>query len=876
MNDKLKTPRLPHAFFKWYCKKDRYEELHGDLEEFFYERAEKSLTKAKLLYWWDVIRCCQPYAWKKTKSHSPSIFSHAGMLKNFYFIAVRKLFRDRSYFAINISGLAVGIASFTFIALYITNELSYDQFHSKHESIYRVNAVSKGAANNRALTNFPLSRALLNDYPEVANATRIMKSGPHVIGGGEEKINEEVVLFADSTLFEVFDFELVRGNPKTALVNPRSLMLSESYATKYFGTADPLGRELSVDNDTVLYIVTGVFKNIPGNSHLRFDLMGSLSTEKSWNNDEWVGRGLYTYIVLTDGSRKEALEEKMQEIVRKYMGPEIEFYTGLTMDQWEGAGNKAGFELIHLKDIHLHSTSIDEPEATGNILYIYIYVLIGLAILSIAIFNFVNLATARSASRAKEVGVRKVIGSSRRQLIFQFMIESVLVSLMAAFIATMIVTLLMPSFSDLVGKQLAFGIFNNTGLLSILCLAILVGILAGFYPAFVLSLLQPVSVLKGSASNATRSGLRNFLVTIQFITSIVIMIGTMIIYNQIDFMLTKDLGFDKEQVLVLKGTDGLKQNAEVFKNDLLKNPAIKAVANSGTVPGKTYEIRSYRRKDDAVSFVWMQDQVSYEYRELMDLEMVDGRFFSKEYGTDNNAIVINESAAKALGFDDPIGKNLTTPWKKGQLLTIIGVVKNFHIESLHKNIEPLALELNPAVTGYISIKMNAADENIRETISRIDDTWRRYSDSPFQYFFFDQEYENLYRSEANTGKILTIFAALSIFISSLGLIGLIMHTASARRKEIGIRKILGAGSLSVMRLLSSEFIRLVIVATLISWPIAWLASNYWLMNFTERLPFNLWIYIGATLIVAMVGSFAISFQTVKASSGNPVDSLRSE
>jgi putative ABC transport system permease protein len=873
VNDKHHIPRIPHAFFKWYCKGERYEELQGDLEEFYYERAEKSLTKARLLYWWDVIRCCQPYAWKKTKSRLT--FSHTGMLRNFYSIAIRKLFKDKSYFTINILGLAVGIASFTFIALYIVNELSYDRFHSKYENIYRVNAIAKGAATDRAVTNFPLSRALLNDYPDVTNATRIMKSGPHLIGRGEKKINEEVVLFGDSTLFDVFDFKLVRGNPKTALVNPRSFIMSESYAEKYFGTNDPLGQALTVDGDTALYIVTGVFKDIPGNSHLRFDLMGSLTSDKSWNNDKWVGRALYTYIVLNDVSRKEVLEEKMQEIVRKYIGPEIEFYTGQTMDQWENAGNKVGYYLIALKDIHLRSTSTDELEATVDITYIYVYALIGIAILAIAIFNFVNLATARSALRAKEVGVRKVIGSSRRQLIFQFMFESVMVSLIAALVAVAIVTLLIPSFSDLVGKQLAFGVFNSVGLLSILSLAILVGILGGFYPALVLSLLQPAGVLKGNSSSDTRSGLRNLLVTMQFITSIVIIIGTMVIYNQIDFLLTMDLGFDKEQVLVLKGTDDLKQNAAGFKNDLLKNPNIKVVANSMTIPGKPYDIRAYRKKDDATTFIWMQDQVSYEYRELMGLEMVSGRFFSKEYGTDTNAVIINEAAAKALGFDDPIGRNLTTPWKRGQLLTIVGVVKNYHIESLHKNVEPMALELDPGINGYISIKVNAG-ENIRETVGMVEDAWHRYSDNPCQYFFFDEEYEKLYRSEANTGRILTIFAALSISISSLGLIGLIMHTASARRKEIGIRKVLGAGSLSVMRLLSGEFIRLVVVATAVSWPIAYFATKYWLRSFTEQLPFNLWVYVGATLIVAAIGTFAISFQTVKASSSNPVDSLRRE
>lgn len=877
MKDRPQIPKIPHIIFRWYCRKSMYEELHGDLEEFYYERAEeKGLFRAKLLYIWDVIRCCQPYAWKDLVSQN----SRIGMVKNYYFTAIRNLLKHKSYFVINISGLAIGIASFTFIALYIINELSYDRFHSNYENLYRVNgeAVIRGEPNNDATTAAPLARTLINEYPEVLKATRIHKKRSVLMGKGSKKISEEGFIYADSAFFDVLGFKLLKGNPKTALSEPRSLVLTQPYADKYFPDGDAMGNTLTVEEDSIFYKVTGIMEEAPANSHIQYDMIGSLNTLDYGRTNHWIGRSLHTYVVIAPGTDIRALEEKVHAVFYKYMAPTIEYFTGLTIAEWEGAGNYVNFRFMPIKDIHLYSFFDNEMEPTGNITYVYMYALIGIIILAIAIFNFVNLATAHSATRAREVGVRKVIGSTKRSLIYQFVFESILVSFLAAIMAGVLVTVFSSHFTELVGKSLAFSITSSyLGVLALFILAILVGVLAGFYPAFVLSAFRPAEVLKGNLSSGAKSGwLRNLLVTVQFGASIVIIIGTLVIYTQIDYMLSKNLGFDKEQMLVIKRPDWLGNNLEVFKDDLKRNPNIGVVANSETIPGKNYDIRSYRKKNEAETFLFLNNQVTYEHLDLMGLELVAGRFFSKEYGLDSNAVVLNESAVKTFGFDDPIGQSLSSAFKKDRPLTVIGVIKDYNIESLHKAVVPISLELDPKVMGYVNVKLTSG-QNIRQTLAFIEDTWSQYTnEKPFQYFFFDEDYENIYKSESTTGKVLLVFATLSVFIACLGLVGLIAFTASVRKKEIGIRKILGASTTALVRLLSHEVVRLIVIATVIAWPLAYFATDYWLQNFADRIEISPWYYLISTVTLVLVVSLAISFQTIKASMGNPVESLRQE
>lgn len=876
MKKRINIPKIPHAFFKWYCKQEKYEEIHGDLEEFFYERAEeKGLFRARLFYFWNVIRCFQPYAWKMFESET----SNMAMFRNFYFTTIRNLARHKSYFVINVSGLAIGIASFAFISMYIINELSYDRFHADHERIYRANtkALIRGQVNDDADSSAPLVTTMLEKYPEVIVGTRVHRSGQLLIGKEEKRINEEGVLFADENFFKVFDFELVKGNSETALENPRSMILTESFAKKYFAEEDPIGQVITVDEDSIFYEITGVIKDVPPNSHIQFDMLGSLSSTSHYNSTRWIGSAVHSYVKLSEGTDADELAATMKELFYLHMAPEIEYYTGLTIEEWEEAGNSVGYQLTPINRIHLFSESAGELEPTGNISYIYMYGIIAFIILFIAIFNFVNLATAHSSTRAKEVGVRKVIGSSKRTLVYQFIFESILIALISALVGFIIIYLFMPSFVNLIGNGVAYDITTNpSGWPLLVGLAIGVGLMAGFYPSIVLSAFKPVDVLKGSNNTKGKGWLRNALVTIQFTAAIIIMIGTLVVYNQLDYMLTRNLGFDKDQILVLERPDWLGKNLEVFKNDLMKNSDIKVVANSETLPGKKYQIRSYRKKGENEVYLFLNNQVTYEHLDLMGLELVAGRFFSKEFASDSNAVVLNESAAREFGFVDPVGQPLISAFKEGQI-NVIGIVKDYHVESLHKGMASVSLELLPNnADGFISIKIGST-ENVRRTMGFIEDTWVQHTNGkPLQYFFFDQDYENLYKSETSTGKILLVFATLSVFIASMGLIGLITYTSTIRRKEVGIRKVLGASTTSLVRLLSYDIVKLIFVATAIAWPLSYFATDYWLQNFADRTSISPWIYVGATVAVFVVVGAAISFQTIKTSTSDPVDSLRQE
>jgi putative ABC transport system permease protein len=807
------------------------------------------------------------------------------MIRNYYITAIRNLVKHKSYFMLNLIGLAIGITSFIFISLYVINELSYDKFHSQHKELYRVHVYGHMMGQNMAMaaTASPMAQALLQDFPEVAKVTRVKESGAWFIGNGDKKFNEDGMLFADSTFFDVFDFKFIAGDPKSALVKPRSVVLTEAYAKKYFGDENALGKTITVEQDSIFYQVTGIIKDIPDNSHMKFDMMGSRITYKFWDNNQWVSHNDYTYIVLHKNADRQAFEAKMQELVQKYVGPQISQFMGTTMEAWESTGNSFGYTLMPVTDIHLHSHVDEELEANSDISYIYIYTLIAFVLLFIAIINFVNLATAQSAARAKEVGIRKVLGSNRKGLIYQFIFESIVVALLATIIASILVTLLTPNFESLIDKGLTINLSTSYySVLILLSLAIIIGVMAGFYPAFVLAGFRPTDVLNGRLKSGAKAGLlRNLLVTIQFVASIVIIIGTVVVYRQIDFMLNKNLGFDKEQTLVIRRPDVLLKNLETYKEDLLTNPNIEAVANATTIPGKDrYNNNAHMTEDNPDSpYLLMENSVSFGYTELMGMELVAGRFFSKDFPSDSGAVVINETAAKTIGYDNPIGKSFVDKGRDGHVrkMAIIGVVKDYNIQSLHRPIEPTMLRLMGGNwEGYMLIKLSNT-QNMRETLSFIEASWFKYShNKPFQYFFFDDDYAKLYKSESTTAQVFVIFAGLSISIACLGLIGLITYTTSVRKKEIGIRKVMGAGTATLVRLLSSEFIKLIVIATVISWPLAYFAIDYWLRNFADRLAISPWIFILSTFIVVLIGGIAISFQTIKTSLSNPIDSLRTE
>ncbi len=804
------------------------------------------------------------------------------MIKNFFLTAIRNLYKQKAYFFINVLGLAIGLASFIFISIYVLHELSYDKFHSNHENIYRV--FIKGEMSGQSLdgstTASPMAAALLNDYPEVENVARIGRFGTWIVGHENKTFIEDHFLFADSSFFNIFDFKLIEGDPNKALTHPRSVVLTESSAKKYFGDENPMGKLLKVEQDTVFYKVTGIAEDAPENSHIQFDMIGSLITLRVSRDRGWVNHNMQTYIALKEGTSPDKFRGKMQKMIEVYVGPQIKEILGLTMEQFKELGNYFGYFLNPITDIHLKSNLPDELETGGNIVYVQLFSIIALLILLIAIINFVNLSTAKSTTRAKEVGIRKTIGAKRKALIYQFIGESVLLSIIAIIIAILLISLFSTNFNQLVGQELP-GLFSTPlNLVYLFCLAVIVGIIAGIYPAFVLSAFQPIKVLKGRISTEAKSGwLRSSLVVFQFTISISIIIGTIVIYKQLNYIQSKDLGFNKEELLILKRPDALRKKIESFKKELLSNTYILGVSNSRTMPGKEYPFNGKQKMDDPENnlFLLMQNRVSLEYPKLMGFELTQGRFFSKEYSTDSLACIVNEETVKLLQYDDPLNSYIVDFSGNGTVRRpIIGVLKNFHLETLHKKIQPSIMTVMPYnVEGYMQIRLNTS--NLKNTLAFIEDKWNEYIPQvPFQYFFFDEEYKQNYQYEIKTGQIFGTFAILAIFIACLGLLGLITYTAAIRTKEIGIRKAHGATLFNIIKLLSGEIVKLILISTFISWTIAYFWIEQWLNNFAFHVSIGPGVYIVSTIIALIIGWIAISFQTIKVGLSNPVDALRYE
>jgi putative ABC transport system permease protein len=617
------------------------------------------------------------------------------MIKNFFINAFRNMRKQRGYIILNVGGLAIGLTSFLFITLYVMHELSFDRFHKNYENIYRVKVVGQlqGGVLDQAVTCAPMAAALVSDYPEVIISTRVTRMGAWLIQFGENRFNEDGVLFADSTFFRVFDFKLLKGDPTTALERPKSIILTEDYARKYFGNQDPMGKHMIVEADTILYTVTGVIQNIPDNSHIKFDILASLSSfPGNANNQIWLSNNIYTYFVARNGTDKDVLQAKLGGLVTKYVGPQIKQLIGVSLEDFKKSGNDYGFALERLKDIHLKGAPQYNLEPMGSLTTVYIFGVIAILILVIAIINYINLATAKSVNRAKEVGVRKVSGANKRGLITQFLGESLLVTTAAAILAILFLYILMPSFNQMIGIDLSAGLINTRiGIFCLIALILVVAVSAGFYPAFVLASFNPVEVLKGTLNpGSVSSKLRALLVIFQFTVSIVIIIGSIIVYDQLNFMTRKDLGFKKDNLIVIRRSDAINKNYEAFRDQLLKMPGVENVGFSRAVPGTEYNNNAFFNDDDPEKRTYLlnQTQVSFDFPQALGVHLAEGRFFSREYGSDSTAVLINESAVKSLGLKDPVGKFVLAPRgpQQFQKLRIIGIMKDFNIESMHKAI----------------------------------------------------------------------------------------------------------------------------------------------------------------------------------------------
>ena len=813
------------------------------------------------------------------------------MFRSYIRVALRNLWRNRGYAAINILGLALGLATSIFIFLYVFNELSYDRFHEKSDRIYKVwvSGMMPTGEMHDAVTAGPMAAALLADYPEVEQVVRIKQEGGWLVRSGDRKFNEpdRDFMFADSTFFDVFSFKLLKGDPKRCLAEPRSIVLSEEYARKYFGTEDPVGKTLKIEQDTNVSVITGVMQDFPENSHFHCKMLGSMSTLPE-NRDglSWVNQNFHTYIVLREGTDPEALEARLYDMVVKYVGPIVQQAMGIDLEQFEAAGNSYGYKLMALKDLHLHSDLSDEIEPPGNPLYVYLFLGAAIMILLIAGINFMNLATAQSSSRSREVGLRKVVGSRKPQLVSQFLTESVVLSLLALAVAVVLVYLLMPAYNNLIGMNLEFNIFSHNWSLPLLILfAIFIGILSGSYPAFVLASFKPSAVLTSNKSNGAGKGtLRKLLIVMQFTTTIIILLGTVVVNRQLNYMQKKDVGFDREGVLVIHRSDGLGQQIDAFKEEITAHSNVISAANTTHIPSGGYWGNAHwlegRGNDDIYTIPMIR--TSYDYDKVLGIELIEGRFFSRDMPTDSFAVVVNEAALKVLGIDDPLNTRFMQPSYIGnpvEYYPIIGVMKDFNFESMQNEIRPLAIHFMPGNwEGKIVVRLG--DGNRGETIGFIQDKWESItSEHPFEYTWLDEEFGKMFDDERKTGQLLAIFSILSIIVTCLGLLGLISFATSQRTKEIGVRKIMGASIEVVMRLLARETALLLGISASLSVP-AYFGVRAWLQKFAYHLHFQWGVYfmvlILVSLFVLLFAVLTVSYHSYRAATANPVESLRYE
>lgn len=807
------------------------------------------------------------------------------MFKNYFKTALRNLLKRKGYTFLNILGLATGMACSLMILLYIQDELSYDRFNVNADQIYRVNMFFRmgGREADIAVIAPPTAQVFINEFPEITDALRFRDRGSRIIQYEDISFKEKRVIFADASFFRVFTIPLIKGNPETALEKPNTLVLSRSTVEKYFGDEEPVGKIVKINNETD-YMVTGVYEDIPHNSHFHFDVMLSMASLEESRDLSWLSQNFQTYLLINENADIPALEAKFPDILLKYMGPQVQQILGQTMEELITSQNMAmDLSLIPLKDIHLHSDMDAELEPNSDIKYVYVFSAIAFFILIIASINFMNLSTARASGRAKEVGIRKVLGSCKKDLIKQFLTESMLLSLISLGFAVILVMLALPSFNRLSGKALSsFGLLSLPMIGSLLGVTILTGLFAGSYPAFFISAFQPVNVLKGQVRTGVKTGLlRSGLVVFQFAASIILIIGTIVVYNQLHYIQNKNLGFEKEQVAILEDSYLLGDQAEIFKEEMMKYSQIVNASISGYLPVPSnrnstmvFPDGNFDDPRTASIQVW---QVDYDYIQTMGMKIEKGRNFSRDYSTDTEATIINQQAVKQYGYDDPLGQRLTRfTSNEGDFQTykVIGVVEDFHFDSLRNSIAPLIMFLGRNANN---ISFRFKTDEVAKTIELLRSKWKEFlPHQPFIYSFLDERFFEVYETEQRFGKIFGVFAGLAIFIGCLGLFGLASFVAEKRTKEIGIRKVLGATVPNITELLMKEFLILICIANFVAWPVSYFVMTGWLNDFAFRMQLQVWIFVTAGVLTLFIAMLTVFFQSIKAALANPADSLMYE
>ena len=810
------------------------------------------------------------------------------MIYNYSKIAWRNLKYQTFFTCLNIIGLAIGIAGGLLIALFIYDELKFDTMFTDSDRIHRINVDVKfgGTESKMAEVSAPYAAALQADFPQVELATRFNTAGTILLrrSNTDKSSKENATTFVDASFFDMFGLPLISGDAKTALKHPNTLVLSETAAQKYFGDSKAIGEQLVLNNDQT-YTVTGVMPDMPKNSFLRdYTVFMAMEGLEDSHSNEWTSHNYNTFIKLSQNAYIDDFQEPLQSMMGKYIIPYAQqFFPGITEEALVASGNHYKLSTIPLTDIHLHSNLDAEMSVNSSVQNIYILSLIGLFLLILASVNFMNLSTAHSLKRSKEVGIRKTLGSSKVALLKQFLIESGLISFLSLLFALVLAFLFLPLFNDLAGKTIEIPFFSPVFWLILLASTLLLGLFSGWYPAFFMSRFMPVSVLKGSGGKHAGGGwVRSLLVIFQFSVSILLIVSTVVVYQQLDYIQGKDLGFSKDQVLIIEDAFATGNKLQSFKEQVTQLVQVEEATVSGFLPTPSYRSNSsfvkegQMSQDKAINMqIW---NVDHDYLATLDIELVAGRDFNKQFVADSTALILNEAAVAILGIspEESLGLRMSRDIgdDNAQFLTVIGVVKDFHYESLRRNIGALCLKIGNS-RGSMAAKLNPG--NFPATIASIENIWKTVAPGqPFNYRFMDDAFNATYEAEQNLGRIFMTFAILSIFIACLGLFGLAAFNAEKRTKEIGVRKVLGASVGQITLKLTKDFLKLVVVSVLIALPIGWFVMNKWLEDFSYRIEISAWVFIVTTLIAISIAILTVSYQSIKAALVNPIKSLRTE
>ena len=886
---KNRPPKLAERFLQWILKPELAEEILGDLEEqYLVVLEQKTPFFAKLNYWYQTLNYLRPFALRT------AIFSNLNpffMLRHHILVSLRGFQRNTSTFLINTFSLTLGVTCCLLIGLYIYDELSYDQQHPQIDNLYRVALDINLNDWNKKVTALPpiLAPKLVEEIPEIKQAARLnpyfSNAGTNLLRKENEAINhfEEKFVYVDPSFFELFHLPLIFGNAKKMLNEPYQMVITKRIADKYFPGENPVGKTLMLNNSTdETFTVTGVTENIPTQSHFDYNFFMSMSSLKdSEENTNWLFNNYFAYVLMEDGTNLAAIRDKLSAFSARNFGPQFKAQQNIDLEAIAAQGQYYRVDLQPVKDIHLYSAdAYPQLKPTGDIANVRLFLIISLFIFLIAVVNFINLSTARSTSRAHEVGVRKVLGSTQQHLVKQFLCESVLISLAAFIAGTLLAHFLIPMFNELSGKHLTIPFTNISFLLLFSGIAFLTGILAGLYPSFYLSALEPIKIFKGKIKRTSGGGrLRGGLVVVQFTISIALIIGTFVVYQQMAFIQDKKIGFEKEQVLLIQDTYTLDDQVHSFKDALEGLPEVQTATLTSYLPlagGRRNSISFYPEGKNTVDdqVLLQRWSIDTDYIETLGMTIIEGRNFKENLRSDSLNVILNETAIKELGFSsDPIGQKISSPYSNYDY-TIIGVVKDFNYESLKGKVSPLGLFLGLS-NSVLSIKTSTVE--MGDLITKAESTWKFFApNQPFRYDFLDDRFAGMYTVERRIGQLFLIFSVVAIFIACLGLLALVSFMTEQRIKEIGIRKVLGASVFNIVKMLSTDFTKMVLVAIVLAFPLSYWAAHQWLDNFAYHTDIQIWIFIGAGVLALLVAWLTVGLRSLKAALSNPVDSLKVE